>query len=113
MSILQTRDSLASMIPMVFSMVSQLTSDDTLLDEVQDKLSRILEIVKEKSADAKPAAISTEVDVGRKERRRKEKDGKKDKDTDKRDVVVEHSEPTTEVIAKSAKPKRNNKRATT
>ena len=111
MSILQTRDSLASMIPMVFSMVSQLTSDDTLLDEVQDKLSRILEIVKEKSADAKPAVISTEVDKERRERRRKEKEGKKDKD--KKDVKLGRSEPTTEVIAKSAKPKRNNKRATT
>ena len=111
MSILQTRDSLASMIPMVFNMVSQLTNDETLLDEVQDKLSRILEIVKEKSVDAKPSVISTEVDVGRRERRKKEKESKDKKD--KKDVIVEHSESTTEVLAKIIKPKRSNKRATT
>ena len=90
MSILQTRDSLASMIPMVFSMVSQLTSDDTLLDEVQDKLGRILEIVKEKTVDAKPVQISTEIDKTRRERREKErKDKKEEKKEKKEEPVVE------------------------
>ena len=94
-NILQTRDSLASMIPMVFSMVSQITSDDTLLDEVQDKLGRILEIVKEKTVDAKPVQISTEIDKTRRERRDKErkekKEDKKEKEKEKKEepAVVE------------------------
>ena len=89
-NILQTCDSLASMIPMVFSMVQQLTQDDNLLDEVQDKLGRILEIVKEKTVDAKPVQISTEIDKTRRERREKErKDKKEEKKEKKEEPVVE------------------------
>lgn len=105
-NVIETKQNIQNTTSMLFSMVQMLITDETLLDEVQDKINRVLDIVKNKSPEAKIPNFSSEVSKDRTERRKKEKN--KDKEVTNDGTTT--TEPTKPVATKATRKSNGSKR---